>query len=309
MTLKMEPIKIKVFRHSDLPEIFGYNPLPLPLLYDYLKPRPGILENVDIFFENIRTKNKNFKSNLFVESKDENFDIVVFGTYLELFEYHGLFSIIEESIMKMSEKYSDKIIIFYWNHDNDFKKYNEVTKKYPNVRILNFNTSEKTENDIILPFWSTLDNFELKNNKKYYCSFIGTINNSLRSNLLTSIKDKFEYNYFSNLNFDDYRLKLSQSYFSLSPRGHGLSSYRFFESIYFNTIPVLFADDVKLPYTEIIDYTKISIKIDEIDAGDFKKIDSKLKSVNVKDMLLNINMYKNMFTLGGIQEYLYNKLR
>ena len=23
----MEPIKIKVFRHSDLPEIFGYNPL------------------------------------------------------------------------------------------------------------------------------------------------------------------------------------------------------------------------------------------------------------------------------------------
>ncbi len=309
MTLKMEPIKIKVFRHSDLPEIFGYNPLPLPLLYDYLKPRPGILENVDIFFENIRTKNKNFKSNLFVESKDENFDIVVFGTYLELFEYHGLFSIIEESIMKMSEKYSDKIIIFYWNHDNDFKKYNEVTKKYPNVRILNFNTSEKTENDIILPFWSTLDNFESKNNKKYYCSFIGTINNSLRSNLLTSIKDKFEYNYFSNLNFDDYRLKLSQSYFSLSPRGHGLSSYRFFESIYFNTIPVLFADDVKLPYTEIIDYTKISIKIDEIDAGDFKKIDSKLKSVNVKDMLLNINMYKNMFTLGGIQEYLYNKLR
>lgn len=305
----MEPIKIKVFRHSDLPEIFGYNPLPLPLLYDYLKPRPGILENVDIFFENIRTKNKNFKSNLFVESKDENFDIVVFGTYLELFEYYGLFSIIEESIMKMSEKYSDKIIIFYWNHDNDFKKYNEVTKKYSNVRILNFNTSEKTENDIILPFWSTLDNFESKNNKKYYCSFIGTINNSLRSNLLTSIKDKFEYNYFSNLNFDDYRLKLSQSYFSLSPRGHGLSSYRFFESIYFNTIPVLFADDVKLPYTEIIDYTKISIKIDEVDAGDFKKIDSKLKSVNVKDMLLNINTYKNMFTLGGIQEYLYNKLR
>jgi hypothetical protein len=305
----MEPIKIKVFRHSDLPEIFGYNPLPLPLLYDYLKPRPGILENVDIFFENIRTKNKNFKSNLFVESKDENFDIVVFGTYLELFEYHGLFSIIEESIMKMSEKYSDKIIIFYWNHDNDFKKYNEVTKKYSNVRILNFNTSEKTENDIILPFWSTLDNFESKNNKKYYCSFIGTINNSLRSNLLTSIKDKFEYNYFSNLNFDDYRLKLSQSYFSLSPRGHGLSSYRFFESIYFNTIPVLFADDVKLPYTEIIDYSKISIKIDEVDAGDFKKIDSKLKSVNVKDMLLNINTYKNMFTLGGIQEYLYNKLR
>jgi|688.fasta_scaffold25111_7 hypothetical protein len=305
----MEPIKIKVFRHSDLPEIFGYNPLPLPLLYDYLKPRPGILENVDIFFENIRTKNKNFKSNLFVESKDENFDIVVFGTYLELFEYHGLFSIIEESIMKMSEKYSDKIIIFYWNHDNDFKKYNEVTKKYSNVRILNFNTSEKTENDIILPFWSTLDNFESKNNKKYYCSFIGTINNSLRSNLLTSIKDKFEYNYFSNLNFDDYRLKLSQSYFSLSPRGHGLSSYRFFESIYFNTIPVLFADDIKLPYTEIIDYTKISIKIDEVDAGDFKKIDSKLKSVNVKDMLLNINTYKNMFTLGGIQEYLYNKLR
>jgi hypothetical protein len=305
----MEPIKIKVFRHSDLPEIFGYNPLPLPLLYDYLKPRPGILENVDIFFENIRTKNKNFKSNLFVESKDENFDIVVFGTYLELFEYHGLFSIIEESIMKMSEKYSDKIIIFYWNHDNDFKKYNEVTKKYSNVRILNFNTSEKTENDIILPFWSTLDNFESKNNKKYYCSFIGTINNSLMSNLLTSIKDKFEYNYFSNLNFDDYRLKLSQSYFSLSPRGHGLSSYRFFESIYFNTIPVLFADDIKLPYTEIIDYTKISIKIDEVDAGDFKKIDSKLKSVNVKDMLLNINTYKNMFTLGGIQEYLYNKLR
>jgi hypothetical protein len=305
----MEPIKIKVFRHSDLPEIFGYNPLPLPLLYDYLKPRPGILENVDIFFENIRTKNKNFKSNLFVESKDENFDIVVFGTYLELFEYYGLFSIIEESIMKMSEKYSDKIIIFYWNHDNDFKKYNEVTKKYSNVRILNFNTSEKTENDIILPFWSTLDNFESKNNKKYYCSFIGTINNSLRSNLLTSIKDKFEYNYFSNLNFDDYRLKLSQSYFSLSPRGRGLSSYRFFESIYFNTIPVLFADDVKLPYTEIIDYTKISIKIDEVDAGDFKKIDSKLKSVNVKDMLLNINTYKNMFTLGGIQEYLYNKLR
>ena len=63
----------------------------------------------------------NFKSNLFVESKDENFDIVVFGTYLELFEYHGLFSIIEESIMKMFtnyRQYYDKLIVHYIQTSN-----------------------------------------------------------------------------------------------------------------------------------------------------------------------------------------------
>jgi hypothetical protein len=47
------------------------------------------------------------------------------------------------------------------------------------------------------------------------------------------------------------------SKFCLAPRGFGRSSFRFFEAILLDTIPVYFWDDIEwLPYKDILDYSK-----------------------------------------------------
>ena len=94
----------------------------------------------------------------------------------------------------------------------------------------------------------------------------------------------------------NYKKVLSGSMFTFCPKGNGLSSYRFFESFHLNTIPILIADKVILPYE------------DEINYNDFDYILKKLNSVNYEQMILNLNKIRTRFTLSGAQEEVYRKL-
>lgn len=58
---------------------------------------------------------------------------------------------------------------------------------------------------------------------------------------------------------------LQTSKFILCPRGCGLNSIRFFEALSFGRIPVLIADDAKLPLEDIIDYDDFVVKVPELD--------------------------------------------
>ena len=55
----------------------------------------------------------------------------------------------------------------------------------------------------------------------------------------------------------------SQSDYLLCPRGHGIWTYRFMESIHSGAIPVLIADDYRLPYEHAIDWDSIVLRIPE----------------------------------------------
>ena len=60
---------------------------------------------------------------------------------------------------------------------------------------------------------------------------------------------------------------LDSSKFILCPRGRGLSTVRTFESLSFGRIPVVYADDTKLPLENKINYSRIMVRIPEAEVN------------------------------------------
>jgi len=299
----MNPLNIK---RISLPIIIDQFPLNDQYLKIYTEGRPDIIQNTDIFFENCRSlmlppEYKFF--NLFKENeiiKPET--ILICPIYLEIFERcnQPVLKVIEF----LSKKFFPNRIIFQWNHDIDFAdKYSEASN-FENAYIINFNTSKPLKNDIIVPFWAINTDF-IPQNKSIFACFLGSINNSLRNNLVNTIYRKENYHYISGVPLKDF---LPRCIFSFCPKGQGLNSYRFYECFHLNTIPVLIADKSFLPFQDKINYNEICVRIPESKATDFEFIDKTLKNVDSEKMLQSINDKKINFTLYGVQTEIYNKL-
>jgi hypothetical protein len=315
--LKRGVLKVKI-HILDYKEIIPtlYRPLTEehPMFKEYLyKGRQDILVNTDIFCNNVRSKNlKETNFSLFDRTTIDDSEIIIFPIYLELFEFLGLRENIKYSLETYSSKYPDKKVVFFWNHDGDFKAYNDTTFKYKNCRIINYNTSEKTDNDIIVPFW-TMENINpIEEEKQIYCSFAGSVTHQIRWLIANKIIEynspKFQY-FGTTLPYEEYRKKLSQTTFSLCPRGAGLSSYRFFECIHANTIPVLIADDVVLPYEEDLYYPDFSIRCKEKHITDMSVLYEILQSVDSDKMLKRLKEVRHRFTPAGVQGYVHGRLK
>ena len=282
-------------------------------LYSYTKSRPGVLENIDIFKEGLRSEGHPSDFSLFKESKGERYsaDILVFPYYLELFEFFKRSHMIPSVLRAFCAAHPTKTVVAQWNHDVDFSVRFPTTDPYPlatikNLKILNFNTSKKNPNDILLPFW-TIDSNLVEAPKEYNYGFIGQINHNIRMALIYTFWDDDSFYAGNKLEFQEFRRTVSSCRFSLCPRGVGLSSWRFFECMHLNTIPVLFADEVVLPYPDL-DYSKICVRIPENRAMDKKYIEFILSSVNEAEMLKNIKEVRHRFTLKGVQEEVHKCL-
>ncbi len=60
---------------------------------------------------------------------------------------------------------------------------------------------------------------------------------------------------------------LAESWMAVCPRGTGVNTYRFFETLSMGRIPVLISDDCLLPFEDCIDYDEFILRIPEKDAG------------------------------------------
>ena len=301
----MTPIKYKIINYEEIREVVDLPVDKNNWVGRYLETRPNILDEIDIFCKNCRSQdNANF--DLFEPSEDSP-DVYVFSVYLELFFQTNMKNYIPYCIDHFSKKYPNNLVCFFWNHDQDFSIYNNIVSKYSNVRILNYNTSNKTSNDIILPFW-TINTEPYNEPKEYNYALIATINHPCRESLLNSFTGKQYFLHDVNLKGKEYYKTISKSVYNLCPRGHGLSSWRFFESFHLNTIPVLFTDKIVLPFTDVISYDDISVQFKEEDAGNYNLICGVLHNKDTKKMLKDIEQVREMFTLGGVQTYLHQQL-
>lgn len=100
------------------------------------------------------------------------------------------------------------------------------------------------------------------------------------------------------------------SKFCLAPRGFGRSSFRFFEAMQLECIPVYLWDDIEwLPYKDILDYSKFSVSIQKKDIHntyDILKSISNEKYLSMKEELKKVRHY---FSLEGMSEYIFNKIK
>jgi hypothetical protein len=100
-----------------------------------------------------------------------------------------------------------------------------------------------------------------------------------------------------------------QSKFCLAPRGYGRSSFRFFEAMLLDCIPVYFWDDIEwLPYKDVLDYSKFSVSIQEADMSRTYDILRSISEEKYRSMLEEMRKVGHYFTLEGMSDYILNYL-
>lgn len=285
----------------------------LPKVRDYLKTRWDVLDTPAILTEtelsrHIRTKDFSLFTRVHTPEPGA---VIVLGFYLELLEYWGEGDILMRMIWDMSRSYPNHTCLAFYNHDNDFAKYNDWIPK--NVRILNCGyTSSRGPQDILIPFWNIEEN-PFREPKTQFASFSGSVNNALRAAFLDAIR---AYNHpdiqVKSVYGEEYRRELSRTTFTLCPRGgpnSGGFSYRVFEAIQARSIPVLFVDTLQFPMPEVVNWDAISIRLPEALATDIAEVHRRLRALDPAPYLAGLESAREQLSLHGVQRYLVSCLQ
>ena len=192
-------------------------------------------------------------------------------------------------------------------------------------------TSDLIENqDIgIIPI-NTLVDFPYYNENKriFLYSFLGQIkhdflsDNHVRSNLknlenksdslITSkLKMTTKKRLVKNLGLyisNDYELLARNSTFTLAPAGYGKWTYRFFQSIQWGSIPILFSDDYIKPFEKYIPYDSFTISLPENEILNVDKILRNITPSQVSQYQENLRINQHKFTRQAFFEMLAQEL-
>lgn len=152
---------------------------------------------------------------------------------------------------------------------------NGVIVDWKGMDVLEFNMSKKI--GVEMPLLCQPHPYKFDGDKKYIASFVGSRTHPIR-NELENLKgiDGF-YISFEPHDIERYCEIISQSVFSLCPRGYGLNSFRTSESLQYRSIPVYISDEFINPFT--IPFEEIGITITD---KSLDKIDEILQSVPIE---------------------------
>jgi hypothetical protein len=169
---------------------------------------------------------------------------------------------------------------------------------------------------------SPLDKKLIKDTKKdIFCSFVGSISNNASSRVKlyqTYMNDKdFYFNtprqwtaHVPKNNFEEFIDTTLRSEFSLCPRGYGKQSFRFYEVMQLNSIPVFVYNGDWFPFDKYVDWNSFSVVIHENDIGTLK---DKLKSYSEEDKKKMLEkgkeVYKEYFTMEGMSKNILRYLQ
>jgi hypothetical protein len=161
-----------------------------------------------------------------------------------------------------------------------------------------------------------------RNEKKdLFASFIGTLTHKVREKMVNTVEGMPDIKLVTKPHSDwtssvsssaaDLFVDLTlNSKFCLAPRGYGRSSFRFFEAMLLDCIPVYFWDDIEwLPYKDILDYSKFSISISQNDIPRTMDILKSISDEKYVSMLEEIKKVRHHFTLEGMSKYICKKIK
>jgi hypothetical protein len=167
---------------------------------------------------------------------------------------------------------------------------------------------------------NTLLNQSRLDNKEYLATFIGTLTHKIREKMVVNLKGRDNIKLITKPHSDwtssvsssaaDLFVDLTlKSRFCLAPRGYGRSSFRFFEAMLLDIIPVYFWDDIEwLPYKDILDYSKFSISINNKDVEKTYDILRSISDEKYLSMVEEMKKVRHYFSLEGMSEYIVNYL-
>ena len=150
-----------------------------------------------------------------------------------------------------------------------------------------------------------------RNTKTVFCSFVGSLTHPCREKMVAVmnkpdvvlITDEWSL----NVTEEKQRLFLEltcQSRFTLAPRGYGKTSFRMYEALRFNSIPVYIYDEPWLPYKEHLDWSKLVVLVH---INDIDTLYDRLKRITNEQIIEMIDYYHSVehyFTYDGMCEYI-----
>lgn len=319
MEKDVTPLSVYIVPRRQVEALTSTPPIPQADLNEYLSVRQGIMSDgaCDIFQKNCRSETQHHTAFELFKIVDhiESGTVVVLPFWLELFENYGCRHHIATCINWLKATYSDNPVVIQWNHDRDQATVPELQDLPSNVFVLTYNTSHQNATDILLPFWNIETRSQWNPDGVRQCigGFIGYVGGiKVRQAMMAAFnRDGWELSDTVKngaITESDYLWHMRKWDFALCPRGGGLSSYRLYEAIQQGCIPILFADDAALPYPNM-PWGEIICRIPEKDAGDFDLIWDLVGSINVKQRRRRIAEVRYLFTLGGVQEFIYRQLK
>ena len=152
--------------------------------------------------------------------------------------------------------------------------------------------------------------------KTIFCSFMGSLTHPCRMASCRALHGKpgvvLNVNGWTNqipeANQKKFIEIMSQSRFTLAPRGYGKSSFRMYEALNLQSIPVYVYDDPWLPYTELLDWKKMAVLIHVKDIPTMYETLQKITDKEVAEMLAYYDQHKHLFTFDGMCEYILQKV-
>jgi hypothetical protein len=140
-----------------------------------------------------------------------------------------------------------------------------------------------------------------------YCSFMGRMDtHTLRMEIRDTLQNNNEFKFWETVDYETYKQILNRSIFSLAPRGFGYTSFRLYEAIAANSIPIfVWEDKICLPFDDEIDWTEFSIVIHISQIRDLENI---LKNVNIPKMQQQLAQIKHVFTFNYTTDYIIQKI-
>lgn len=87
--------------------------------------------------------------------------------------------------------------------------------------------------------------------------------------------------YLRRHRFAGYKLEIARSVFCLCPLGWAPWSPRLVESVALGCVPVIIADDIRLPFPSAVPWPKISLTVGEADVGKLGTILDRVASTNL----------------------------
>lgn len=150
--------------------------------------------------------------------------------------------------------------------------------------------------------------------KDILASFVGSITHPVRNAMLAAVDQhadiicygKKEWSSHISPDRSDQFIAITlRSKFCLAPRGYGRSSFRFFEAMLLDVIPVYIWDDkCWLPYQDDINYDTFSVSIHVDQIAQLHDILLAISDEKYEQMLMTMRRVRSMFSLEHMCKYI-----
>ena len=140
--------------------------------------------------------------------------------------------------------------------------------------------------------------------RKYKVGYAGRDTHPIRVKMNQILSNLPDYKFAVNLDYnqtESFKHILYNSVFALSPRGFGPASFRMYEAIQMQCIPIYISDEFWIPFTKYIEWDKMCllIKEDEIETIP-EKVDALLENGEYQNMIdYGQEMYEKYLTWDG----------